>query len=91
MGRPRLTPGNSGKTWIVDLPDGRYQAVAGYVISMGGCVKSLPSAQPTLDMTLDQLGAYWIRHRQRHGKARIEGRLRDSTLGAYDAALRTVL
>lgn len=43
------------------------------------------------EMTLDQLGGHWIRHRQRHGKARFSGRLRDSTLAAYDAALRTVV
>jgi len=45
----------------------------------------------TADMTIETLAAFWLTHRQTHGRARQSGALRKSTLGAYDAALRTVV
>jgi integrase len=42
-------------------------------------------------MTIDELGAFWLQHREEHGKSGKRGPLRPSTLAAYEAALRTVV
>jgi integrase len=45
----------------------------------------------TADMSIEALASFWLTHRQDHGRAGQLGVLRPSTLGAYYAALRTVV
>ncbi len=42
-------------------------------------------------MTIDDLGRFWLQHREKHGKKGKKGALRPSTIGAYEAAFRTVI
>jgi integrase len=45
----------------------------------------------TAEMTVEQLAAFWLAHRETHGRSGRAGALRPSTLGSYEATLRTVV
>ncbi len=45
----------------------------------------------TAEMSIEALAAFWMSHRQAHGRTGHSGPLRGSTLGAYDAVLRTMV
>lgn len=81
--------------------DGRVREVSATADSKGAARRALVrrlaarrdpgTSGVTADMTVDTLASFWLTHRQTHGRAGQAGRLRPSTMGAYDAVLRTVV
>ncbi|WP_159081505.1 tyrosine-type recombinase/integrase [Nocardioides sediminis] len=81
--------------------DGRVREVSATADSKGAARRALVrrlevrrdpvTAGVTADMTVETLASFWLAHRQTHGRAGQAGRLRPSTMGAYDAVLRTVV
>ena len=81
--------------------DGRVREVSATADSKGAARRALVrrlgarrdpgTTGVTTEMTVETLASFWLTHRQTHGRAGQAGRLRPSTMGAYDAVLRTVV